>query len=94
MYFRLQLPSALPHLFSAARIAVGLSLIGAVLGEFFALVNEGLGAAIRVAQARPSLRMQLWGSIYVLALLGALATLLITVVERFVMHWHPSQRRH
>jgi NitT/TauT family transport system permease protein len=94
VYFRLRLPSALPNLFAAARIAVGLALIGAVLGEFFALVNHGLGASIRVAQLRPDLRMQLWGSIYVLAALGAAGTLLITLLERLTLHWHSSQRRH
>ena len=92
IFWRLRLPSALPYLFSAARIAVGLALIGAVLGEFFAYVNQGLGAAIKIAQARPNLRMQLWGSIYVLAFIGAVATLLITLVERRALRWHASQR--
>jgi len=92
IFWRLRLPSALPYLFSAARIAVGLALIGAVLGEFFAYVNQGLGAAIKIAQARPNLRMQLWGSIYVLAFIGAVATLLITLLERRALRWHASQR--
>ena len=34
-----RVPHALPYLFSAARIAVGLALIGAVLTEFFAGVD-------------------------------------------------------
>ena len=93
VFVRLRLPSALPNLFSAARIAVGLALIGAVLGEFFAGSRSGLGYSIKLAQARPTLRMQLWGSIYVLAFIGAAATILISTVERFVLHWHSSQRR-
>ncbi len=88
---RLRLPSALPFLFSAARIAVGLALIGAVLGEFFAGVNQGLGYAVKVAQAR-NLTDQLWGSIFVLGLLGSVATLLISALERLTLHWHSSQR--
>jgi NitT/TauT family transport system permease protein len=92
IFWRLRLPSSLPYLFSAARIAVGLALIGAVLGEFFSGVSRGLGYAIKVAQARPNLRMQLWGSIYVLAAIGAIATLLIGVVERVALRWHSSQR--
>ena len=92
IFVRLRLPSAMPFLFSAARIAVGLALIGAVLGEFFAGVNHGLGYAIKVAQARPNLRMQLWGSVYVLAFLGAIATLVIGALERRVLRWHSSQR--
>jgi len=88
---RLRLPSALPYLFAAARIAVGLALIGAVLGEFFGS-NSGLGYAIKVAQARPNLRMQLWGSIYVLAFMGAATMLLIGVLERVALRWHSSER--
>ena len=41
--WRLRLPSALPYLFVAARISVGLALVGATFGEFFAVVPKGLG---------------------------------------------------
>ena len=92
VFFRLRLPSALPNLFSAARIAVGLALIGAVLGEFFAGSSSGLGYTISVAQNRLQSHLQMWGAIYVLAFIGATATLLITVAERLALHWHSSQR--
>jgi len=91
VFVRLRLPSALPSLFSAARIAVGLALIGAVLGEFYSGATGGLGWAVSFAQAH-NIALQLWGSVYVLALLGATATLLITGLERVVLHWHSSQR--
>jgi NitT/TauT family transport system permease protein len=90
VFFRLRVPHALPYLFSAARIAVGLALIGAVLTEFFAGVSSGLGWAIKVAQSR-NLTLQLWGSIFVLAFLGAAATILIGALERIVLRWHASQ---
>ncbi|MCU1392928.1 MAG: putative transporter permease protein [Ilumatobacteraceae bacterium] len=92
VFFRLRLPSALPNLFSAARIAVGLALIGAVLGEFYAGSTRGLGYAIKVAQNRSTLRGQLWGCIYVLGFIGAAATLIVNSVERFALRWHSSQR--
>ena len=88
---RLRFPSALPFLFAAARINVGLALIGAVLGEFFAGVSSGLGYAVKTAQTR-LLVDQLWGSIFSLAILGSLATLLLSVVERLSLRWHSSQR--
>jgi NitT/TauT family transport system permease protein len=40
---RIRLPYALPYLFSATRTCVGLALIGAVLAEWYALVDQGLG---------------------------------------------------
>jgi NitT/TauT family transport system permease protein len=92
IFFKLRMPSALPNLFSAARIAVGLALIGAVLGEFFSGVNQGLGYAVKVAQARPNLYLQLWGSVFVLALIGTAAVFIISTVERFTLRWHASQR--
>ncbi|MDQ1425269.1 MAG: NitT/TauT family transport system permease protein [Acidimicrobiaceae bacterium] len=90
VFFLLRVPHALPYLFSAARIAVGLALIGAVLGEYFAGVQSGLGYAVKVAQAR-SLVDQLWGSIYVLGFLGGVAVLLIAALERVMLRWHSSQ---
>lgn len=92
VFFKLRLPSALPSIFSAARIAVGLALIGAVLGEFFSGVSRGLGFAVKVGQAR-NLPLQIWGSVFTLAIIGAAATLLITGIERLVLHWHSSQRQ-
>jgi NitT/TauT family transport system permease protein len=90
IFWRLRLPHALPYLFAAARIAVGLSLIGAVLGEFFAVVPGGLGVAIKKAQAFNDV-LQLWASIFTLALLGAVMILLLGTVERKLLRWHASQ---
>ncbi|TDT17357.1 NitT/TauT family transport system permease protein [Ilumatobacter fluminis] len=93
IFWRLRLPSSMPFLFSAARIAVGLALIGAVLGEFFAGTTSGLGYAVKTAQARPiQLLDQLWASIFVLGFIGATATLLIAGLERITLHWHQSTR--
>ena len=91
IYLRLRLPSALPNVFVAARVAVGLALLGAVLGEFFSGVSSGLGYAVKVAQNH-NLPLQLWASVYVLAAIGAAAILLISGLERIVLHWHASQR--
>jgi NitT/TauT family transport system permease protein len=92
VFFRLRLTSALPSLFSAARIAVGLALIGAVLGEFFLGSVTGLGYTIKVAQSRVPLHLRMWGAIYVLAVIGGVVTFLLTVAERLALHWHSSQR--
>lgn len=91
IYWRLRLPGSLPLLFAAGRIAIALSLVGAVLGEFFALVDEGLGAAIKKAQAFNDVD-QLWGSIFALALTGSVLVLALGAIERAVLRWHPSVR--
>lgn len=78
---RLRLPSALPYLLVAARISIGLALIGTVLGEYFAHASMGLGHSIFTAIAF-GLPLQLWGSTYVLAFIGAIATASISALER------------
>lgn len=90
VFWRLRVPHSLPYLFSAGRICLGLALIGAVVGEFFAGSTAGLGNAARVAQSR-QLVDQLWGSIFVLAFIGIAATLVLMAIERRVLRWHSSQ---
>ena len=85
---RLRIPSALPNLFTAARISVGLALIGAVLGEFFAHVRTGLGRSVFQA-VDLRLPLQLWASVFLLALMGSIATAAIGMLERTVLEWHP-----
>ncbi len=89
VYWRLRVPQSLPYLFSAARICIGLALVGAVIGEFFNS-SEGLGNTARVAQSR-LLVDQLWGSVFVLAFIGVVFVLVLIAVERRVLRWHSSQ---
>ena len=84
--WRLRIPSALPYLFTAARISVGLALIGSVLGEFFAHVSTGLGQSVLQALDL-RLPLQLWASVFVLALMGSIATAAIGLLERKVLRW-------
>ena len=81
-------PYALPYLFSATRTCVGLALIGAVLAEWYALVDEGLGRRIQEAIDFNETR-QLWASIYAVALLGGLAIVVLNLVERRVLALAP-----
>ena len=90
IFCKLRFPQSLPYLFSAGRLCVGLSLIGAVIGEMFGGSTEGLGNTARVGQTR-LLIDQLWGSIFVLAVLGVIGYLLLATLEARVLRWHSSQ---
>ena len=90
IFLKLRLPHALPYLFAAARICIGLALVGAVVGEAFGGSTSGLGNALRVGQTR-QLANQLWGSVFVLAFIGVFFTLVLTFVESRVLKWHSSQ---
>lgn len=89
--WRLRLPSAVPSLFTTARYNVGLALIASYLVEGGNFANEGLGAIGKRAAALNE-GDALWGAIFAMAILGTIALLLLSLLQRVVMGWHVSQR--
>jgi NitT/TauT family transport system permease protein len=88
VFLRLRLPSSLPYLFAAFRVAMPLSVIGAVVAEWFS-GDRGLGAAIFVANS--NLKMDVaFAGIFMLAIIGVALFVLLTYVERRVLFWHES----
>jgi NitT/TauT family transport system permease protein len=90
---KLQLPGALPSIFTGLRISAGLSVIGAVVGDFFFLQGQpGLGALINLYSNRlePD---QLYAAVIVASLLGVLTFVLVGLIaQRVVGGWHESAR--
>jgi NitT/TauT family transport system permease protein len=76
----IEIPSALPHLFAGLRTAIGLSLIGAVLGEWFALRSHGIGLEIQKGAVVGAPRV--WAAAFTLGAMGALALGVISLLER------------
>ncbi|MBM9503031.1 ABC transporter permease [Streptomyces sp. KK5PA1] len=90
LLWHLRIPHALPFLFAALRIVFPLSIIGAVVAEMSASGStRGLGTAISVASSMNQLPV-VYASIFVLALMGVLLLLAVTLVERRALHWHDS----
>ncbi|HEV8536843.1 MAG TPA: ABC transporter permease [Candidatus Limnocylindria bacterium] len=87
IFFHLRVPSALPYLFSGARISLNLALIGAVIGEWTG-ADRGLGRVILVANANLDLTA-LFGAVLVLATIGIAANAAVGAAERRLLHWHP-----
>ncbi len=88
IFLTLRIPSAMPYLFSAFRVAIPLSVIGAVVGEWFS-ADQGLGSVIIVAHSNLDMPT-LFGAIFTLAFIGISLTLLVSLVERKVIFWHES----
>ena len=84
-FFKIQLPSALPSIFSGAKIAVTLSVIGAVIGEFIGS-NEGLGNLLLTANSQLNSPL-VWAALTVLSLLGVILYGAVVLAERFFMPW-------
>lgn len=87
IFWRLRAPTALPYLFSAARISANLALIGAVVGEWTG-ADRGLGRVIFVANSNLDLPA-LFSAVLLLAAVGIAVNAAVGSVERRVLHWHP-----
>ncbi|HVG47319.1 MAG TPA: ABC transporter permease [Rubellimicrobium sp.] len=88
---KLRLPAAMPFVFNGLKIAATLALIGAIVAEFFGSPTQGIGFRISVSNGALQLDM-VWAAILVGALAGSLFYGIITLIERWVTFWHPSQR--
>ncbi|MBA4326014.1 MAG: ABC transporter permease [Rhodobacter sp.] len=89
--WKLRLPAAMPFIFNGLKIASTLALIGAIVAEFFGSPIYGMGFRISTEVGRLGLDM-VWATIAVAALAGSVFYGLITLIERWVTFWHPSQR--
>jgi NitT/TauT family transport system permease protein len=91
--FKLQLPAAMPAVFTGFRISAGLSVIGAIVGDFFFQQGEpGLG--YRIVKYFRELQP---GRMFVAAILASLLGIVVFVVfgllsKRVVGHWHETNR--
>jgi NitT/TauT family transport system permease protein len=85
---KLRAPSSLPYLFAAFRIAVPLSVVGAVVGEWFT-GDQGLGSVIIVAHNDLD-TPTLFAAIFSLAIIGVSLTLATFYVEKRTLFWHDS----
>jgi NitT/TauT family transport system permease protein len=83
---KLRVPNALPYWFTALRIAATLSVIGAVVGEFFGGPLYSLGIFI-TNETGISDYPGAWAAIVLACLLGISFYVLVVVAERIVAPW-------
>jgi NitT/TauT family transport system permease protein len=89
--WRLRIPNALPFFFTALKLGATLSLIGAIVGEYFGGSSDVLGRVI--VQSASALRFDVtWAAILLGSATGILLYLAITAIERVIIPWHASQR--
>ena len=82
---RLQLPSALPQIFVALRLAASLSLVGAIVGEWFG-DTTGLGVLLLQAMFNENV-VALWAAILCAAVLGTGFYAAVAYAERRILFW-------
>lgn len=89
--FKLRIPNALPFLFSAFKVGASLSVIGAIVSEYFGGSRLALGVYIS-QQAALFHFAEAWAAIIVACLMGIGFYLIILLAERLIMPWHVSLR--
>jgi NitT/TauT family transport system permease protein len=87
--FRLvRVPTALPFLFTALKVASVLAMIGAIVSEYFGGSLEALGANIKQDAALFQFE-KAWAEIVIACLLGIGFYLAVTLLERLCTRWQP-----
>lgn len=85
VFWRVEVPTALPGLFTGARIAAAVAVIGAVFGEW-AGSDRGLGHLILQDNAQ-LMTARMFASVFVLSLIAIGLYALIGLLERAVVRW-------
>jgi NitT/TauT family transport system permease protein len=88
---KVRLPAALPYLFNGLKVAAVLSLIGAIVAEYFGGSRDALGVYISQQASQPRMA-EAWAGIVVAIVVGAAMNLVIVITERRLMPWHVSVR--
>ena len=88
---RLELPGALPYLFSGAKVAVAVAVIGAVFGELVGS-DAGLGHAIQVGMAQ-LLTARVFAAVAILSAMAIALFALVSLVERRTVPWARRRER-
>jgi NitT/TauT family transport system permease protein len=90
MFYKINLPHALPAIFSGMKISITLAVVGAVVGEFVG-ANSGIGYVLQKANGSFDLPL-MFAALVVLSSVGVLLFALLELLERFTIPWHTSQR--
>jgi len=80
----LRLPSSLPYLFPALRVAIAGGLVGAIVAELPTGAQAGLGARLLTSSYYGN-TVQIWSALFMAALLGVLLTSAISLLGTWAL---------
>ena len=85
VFWKLRWPSAVPFLFTSMKIAVAISLVGAIVGELPTGAVAGLGARLLTGSYYGQ-TIQIWSALVSAAFLAAMLVMLVDLSSRVVMN--------
>jgi NitT/TauT family transport system permease protein len=83
-FWLLRLPSSLPYLFPAFRVAIASGLVGTMVAELPTGAQAGLGARLLTGSYYGN-TIQIWSALVMASLLGLFLTAMVSLVEHLVM---------
>lgn len=87
----LRIPFALPQIFSGLRIASGLAVVGAIVGEFIG--GGGLGSVVDAARTQQRID-RVFAAVLISSLLGIVLVGAVNFVSALLLgSWHSSERK-
>jgi NitT/TauT family transport system permease protein len=89
IFRRVRVPTALPFLFTGLKIASVLSMIGAIVAQYFGGSFNDLGVLIN-SRSQTFSYEEAWAGIFVACLYGTAFYIAVAVLERFALRWQPS----
>jgi NitT/TauT family transport system permease protein len=91
MLYMLKIPFASPQIFSGLRIASGLAVVGAIVGEFIG--GGGLGSVVDSARTQQRID-RVFAAVLISALLGAVLVGAVNLISALTLgSWHTSERK-
>ena len=91
LFTKVQIPNALPFMFSGFKLAATVSVIGAVIGEWVGS-SEGLGYLAMVSKGK-FLFDRVYAVTFLFSLLGMVMFVSVGLLERALLPWHHGQKR-
>jgi NitT/TauT family transport system permease protein len=88
---KLRIPNSLPYLFNGFKVSAAISMIGAIVGEYFGGPRIALG--VFITQEAALFRFSsAWAAIIIACIMGISLYVIIVLAERLAMPWHVSFR--
>jgi NitT/TauT family transport system permease protein len=83
-FWKLRWPSAVPFLFAGLKVAITISLVGAIVGELPTGAQAGIGARL-LSGSYYGQTIQIWSALVAAALMAALLVVAVTLIERMTL---------
>lgn len=83
-FWQLRLPSAMPYLFASLKVAIAISLVGAIVGELPTGAQAGLGARL-LAGSYYGQTTQIWAALLTAAFVAAMMVVIVGWFEKRVL---------